>query len=178
MAYKLQQNVKRGKCARIAPLLFFFPPLFPPFPSLSLSLFFLSLCSVSHTTPLFYQINISQNKSQDNFKLAREERGGKKRETGKRGREGEFGSVCAPPVKWSLCLPAHLILRSVVLSSPSWSQLHLTDEVVTTAYECQMRENSEHPCWQRGIYIRFVTQAEILLDLDKVSSRYRTALPF
>lgn len=65
----------------------FFPPLFPPFFSLSLSLFFLSLCCVSETTPLFYQINISQNKSQDNFKLVREERGGRKRETGKRGRE-------------------------------------------------------------------------------------------
>lgn len=59
----------------------FFPPLFPPF-SHSPSLFILSLCCVSDTTPLFYQINISQNKSQDNFKLASEERGGKKRETG------------------------------------------------------------------------------------------------
>lgn len=59
----------------------FFPPLFPPF-SYSPSLFFLSLCCVSDTTPLFYQINISQNKSQDNFKLASEERGEKKRETG------------------------------------------------------------------------------------------------
>lgn len=64
----------------------FFPPLFPLF-SYSPSLFFLSLCCVSDTTPLFYQINISQNKSQDNFKLASEERGEKKRETGKRERE-------------------------------------------------------------------------------------------
>lgn len=142
MAYKLQQNVKREKCARIAPL--FFLPSFPLFLTLPLSFFF-SLCCVSDTTPLFYQINISQNKSQDNFKLARGRKGREEKRDGEE-REGEFGSVCTPPVKWSLCLPAHLILRSVVLSSPSWSQLHLTDEVVTTAYECQMRENSEHPC--------------------------------
>lgn len=52
----------------------FFPhPRLPPF-SHSPSLFILSLCCVSAATPLFYQINISQNKSQDNFKLAREEK--------------------------------------------------------------------------------------------------------
>lgn len=53
--------------------LFFHPfhllPLHSPF-----SLFILPLCRVSATTPLFCQINISQNKSQDNFKLAREEK--------------------------------------------------------------------------------------------------------
>lgn len=65
---------------------FFPPPLFPPLFSHSPSLFFLSLCCVSDTTPLFYQINISQNKSQDNFKLASEEKG---REERRRDREGE-----------------------------------------------------------------------------------------
>lgn len=69
---------------RLSPPLPSFPPLFSHSPSL----FFLSLCCVSDTTPLFYQINISQNKSQDNFKLASEEKGGKKRgETG--WREGD-----------------------------------------------------------------------------------------
>lgn len=87
--------------------LFFFPPPHSP------SLFILPLCWVSETTPLFYQINISQNKSQDNFKLASEERSGEEKRDGVE--RGEFGSVCASPVKWSLCLPAHLVLRSVVL---------------------------------------------------------------
>lgn len=101
----------------------------PPAHSPLLSLFILPLCCVSETTPLFYQINISQNKSQDNFKLAGEEK-----RSGVRRRGG--GSVRAPPVKWSLRLLPHLVLRSVVLSFASAPY----DEVVTTAHECQRRE--------------------------------------
>lgn len=76
----------------------FFPhPRLPPF-SHSPSLFILSLCCVSAATPLFYQINISQNKSQDNFKLAREEkRHGKE----KGGREGERNRVQFSRLLWS-----------------------------------------------------------------------------
>lgn len=66
--------------------LFFPPSPLSPLFSHSPPLFFLSLCCVSDTTPLFYQINISQNKSQDNFKLASEEKG---REERRRDREGE-----------------------------------------------------------------------------------------
>lgn len=143
MAYKLQQNVKREKCARIAPL--FSSPL-SPFSSLSLSLFSSFLCCVSDTTSLFYQINISQNKSQDNFKLATGRKGREEKRAGVE-REGEFGSVCTLS-----CEVESLSSRSPhfevcgFVSSPSWSQLHLTDQVVTTAYECQMREHSKHPC--------------------------------
>lgn len=49
---------------------------------------------------------------------------------------GGGGSVGAPPVKCSVRLLPHLILRSAVLSFASAP----CDEVVTTAHECQRRE--------------------------------------
>lgn len=142
-----------GKCARIAPS---FPP--PPpthtlfFLTLPLSLFS-PLCVVFRVpTLLFYQINISQNKSQDNFKLASEERGGKKRKE-RRGRGGERVGERERGGRIWFSLRASCEVESLsslltsfwglwFLSSPSWSQLHQTDEVVTTAYECQMRRNT------------------------------------
>lgn len=160
MAYKLQQNVKREKCARIA-------PLFSPPPSLSspihspFSLFILPLCRVSATTPLFCQINISQNKSQDNFKLAGEE----KRDGVRRG--GRLGSVRAPPVKWSLRLLPHLILRSAVLSFASAP----SDEVVTT-HECQRRGDMGQTCMHDAhLHICVASKKKkILVDLIRSSA--------
>lgn len=137
MAYKLQQNVKREKCARIAP--FFSPPHSP-------SPFILPLCCVSETTPLFYQINISQNKSQDNFKLASEERSGEEKRDGVE-RGGIWFSLRVSCEVESLSSRSPRFEVCGFVSSASWSQLHLSDEVVTAAYECQMKgEHSKPPC--------------------------------
>lgn len=87
---KWRTNFSKTSSERNVHALRFFssPPLFPHFFPLSPLFFLLSLCCVSDATPLFCQINISQNKSQDNFKLASEERGRKKRrEKGKTQRE-------------------------------------------------------------------------------------------
>lgn len=128
----------------------FLPPTHHRLPTLplspSLSLYSPPLCCVSETAPLFYQINISQNKSQDNFKLAREGRkkwGRKERERERDGGEEWGGSRSdsseveslssrSPPFSglWFLCLLS------------SWSQLRLCDEVVTAAYESQMKGES------------------------------------
>lgn len=142
MAYKLQQNVKREeKCARTAPF-----PL-PPSPSApphspSLSLYSPPLCCVSETAPLFYQINISQNKSQDNFKLASERR----EEWGRKERERDGGGGGS---RSDSCEVESLSFRSPLFSGlwflcllSSWSQLRLCDEVVTAAYESQMKGKS------------------------------------
>lgn len=75
------------------PPLFFLFFFFPHSPSP----FFLPLCFVSDMKPLFYQINISQNKSQDNFKLVREAEGGA-------GEREFWSSFFTPSLKWSFCL--------------------------------------------------------------------------
>lgn len=121
----------------------FFLTLFPPSSSFFFA-FFLSLCCVSDATPLFYQINISQNKRQDNFKLAREERRGKKR--GEMWKTERENLVQFARFLWSFqsVFPLFTFWGLWFLSSLSWSQLHRTDEVVTTPYECRMKEHREH----------------------------------
>lgn len=132
----------------------FFSPSLPPHSPFSL--FILPLCCVSPTTSLFYQINISQNKSQDNFKLVREEKRNGVRVYVWRG----VSSVRATPAKWSLRLLPHLILRSAVLSFASAP----CDEVVTSAHGCQKREQGQ-ACARETRISTFVSQAKNLVDL-------------
>lgn len=87
----VQTSAKRQAGRNVHALRLFFSP--PPFFFHTLPLSFYLLCVVVQTpTPLFCQINISQNKSQDNFKLAREERRRRERE-GERGRKGGWFSL-------------------------------------------------------------------------------------
>ena len=168
---------------------FFFSPSPPFFLTLPLSLFS-PLCVVFHVpTPLFYQINISQNKSQDNFKLASEERGGKKRRErrgrggereGERGRErgGEFGSVCAPPVKWSLCLPC-----SPHFEVCGFCLLHLGVSSIKLMRSSQLLMNAKWGGTQRQseghLHIVCITSRKILLPTrTKCCGVWWTLLPF
>lgn len=98
------------------PPLFFLFFFFPHSPSP----FFLPLCFVSDMKPLFYQINISQNKSQDNFKLVREAEGGG---GGERFLVEFFYAVSE--VEFLSVLLLHSFSASVVSSSPSCSRLQL-----------------------------------------------------
>lgn len=135
----------------------FLPPLRTlPF---SLSLFILPLCCVSETTPLFYQINISQNKSQDNFKLAGEEKrsGVRRRRWG-----GGFSSSASCEVEFaSPASPRFEVCGFVFCISSVWWGRH------NCSWMPKEGTGAKRACETR-IYI-FVSQAKILVDLMRSS---------
>lgn len=176
----------REMCTHCASFFSLFLPSFPLFsPSLPLSLSFFSLCVVFQTRRrVFYQINISQNKSQDNFKLVSEEKGGGKKRRRRGGKERE-----SERERGRIWLSFARLLWSgvsVFLLTSFWGlwfclfrlgvSSHLTDEVVTTAYECQMREHSMHP-YSRGTFTySLYHKQKSFPDLDNILSRLRTAI--